>query len=223
MTSSYYPAPPRISWRDSPLVRVAGSALGWFVFVLSFTLLFQVAFSVMALGGSCASGGPYEIAVECPDAVALFAPLSIFMGLAGVGVGLFLSGGFGTPLTTWAWPILFCGLGAVFLFEFFGTGDPVGLILGLMFEIMGLVPLLLEFRASPQRAFIGQRSAGGAQFYEGDRARRSMTSRVTPNPEGAVRPGAGDVLLALVVAIGAGVLGYFVAGIWFASVAAVPA
>lgn len=223
MTSSYYPAPPRTSWRDSSFVRVAGSALGWFVFVLSFTLLFQVSFSVMALGGSCASGGPYEIAVECPDAVALFAPVSIFMGLAGVFAGLYLSQGFGTPLQTWAWPILFCGLGAAFLYAFFASGDPVGLIIGLMFEIMGVVPLIIEFRGSLQRVFIGIRTAAGNRFYEGPRARRSMLSPGEPNPEGSAPPTAGDVLLALAIAIGAGVLGYFVAGLWFASVAAVQA
>ena len=122
MTSSYYPAPPRTNWRDSPLVRIAGSAVSWFVFALSFTLLFQVSTSVLALGGYCASGGAYEIAVQCPDAVSFFAPLSIFMGLAGVFLGVYLSQGFGTPLQTWAWPILFCGLGGAFLFGFFVAG-----------------------------------------------------------------------------------------------------
>lgn len=220
MTSSYYPAPPRTSWRDSPLLRVAGSAASWFVFALSFTLLFQVSFSVMALGGSCASGGPYEIAVECPDAVAMFAPLSIFMGLAAVGIGMFFARGFGTPLTTWAWPILFCGLGGAFLYEFFGTGDPVGLIIGAMFEIMGVIPLILEFRGSPQRVLLGLRNASGARFYEGERARRSILSPGTPNPEGAVPPTAGDWLLALAITAVFAFLGYWVAGLWFAGVAA---
>ena len=220
MTSSYYPTAPRTTRRDSALVRVGGSALGWFVFVLSFTLLFQVSFSVMALGGSCASGGPYEIAVECPDSVALFAPLSIFMGLAGVFVGIFLAQGFGTPLQAWAWPILFCGLGAAFLTVFFTSGDPVGLIIGAMFEIMGVVPLILEFRGSPQRVFLGTRSSRGTRFYEGERARRSMLSPGTPNPEGALPPTAGDWLLAVVVTVVAGLLGYWVASLWFAAVAA---
>lgn len=220
MTSSYYPAPPRTTWRDSPFARLLGAAVSWFGFALSFTLLVQAVFGLMTIGGSCASGGPYEIAVECPDSVALFAPLSIFMGLAAVGFGLFLSGGFGTPVTTWAWPILFCGLGSMFLLAFFATGDPTGLIIGVVFEIMGLVPLVLEVRASGQRVVIGQRSLGGAQFYEGERARRSMTSRLTPNPEGAVRPTALDWLLALAVTAISVFLGYWVAALWFAAVAA---
>ena len=203
----------------SPLMRVTGSAVSWFLFALSFTLLFQVTFSVMALGGSCASGGPYEIAVECPDSVALFAPLSIFGGLIAAGIGGFFARGFGTPLTTWAWPILFCGLGGAFLYEFFGTGDPVGLILGLLFEIMGLVPLVLEVRASPQRVLLGQNAADGSQFYEGDRARRSMTSRGTPNPEGSITPTAGHWMTALAITVACAFLGYWVAGVWFAAVA----
>ncbi|MBN9239418.1 MAG: hypothetical protein BGO97_06985 [Micrococcales bacterium 70-64] len=219
MTSSYYPAPPRTTWRDSSLVRLLGSAISWFGFTLSFTLLLQAVFGLMAVGGSCASGGPYEIAVECPDSVALFAPLSIFMGLAAVGLGLFLSGGFGTPIATWAWPILFCGLGAMFLLAFFATGDPVGLIIGGVFEIMGLVPLVLEVRASVQRVILGQRSLMGTQFYEGERARRSMTSRLTPNPDGARRPTVLDWLLALAVTGVSGYLGYWVAAVWFAAVA----
>jgi hypothetical protein len=218
--TSYSSAAPAFSWRDSALVRVGASAASWFLFALSFTLLFQVTFSVMALGGSCASGGPYEIAVECPDSVAVFAPLSIFIGLFAVGISGVLARGFGTPLTTWAWPILFCGLGGAFLFVFFATGDPIGLILGGMFEIMGAIPLVLEIRASPQRVLLGQRAANGVQFFEGDRARRSLLSPNTPNPEGAVPATAGHWALALIVAIGFAVLGYWVAGVWFASVAA---
>jgi hypothetical protein len=213
--TSYSSAAPAFSWRDSALVRVGASAASWFLFALSFTLLFQVSFTVMALGGSCASGGPYEIAVECPEAVAAFAPLSIFLGLFAVGINAFFARGFGTPLTTWAWPILFCGLGAAFLYAFFASGDGVGLIIGVMFEVMGAVPLLLELRASPQRVLLGQRSANGTQFFEGDRARRSMLSPSAPIPAGA-----GHWLLALVVTAVFAFLGYWLGGLWFASVAA---
>ena len=217
--SSYSSAAPAFSWRDSALVRVGASAGSWFLFALSFTLLFQVTFAVMALGGSCASGGPYEIAVECPDAVAAFAPLSIFAGLFAVGVNGALARGFGTPLTAWAWPILFCGLGSAFLYVFFATGDPVGLIIGGMFVIMGAVPLVLELRASPQRLLLGQRAANGAQFFEGDSARRSMLSPSTPNPEGAISPTAAHWLLSIALTAAFALLGFWVAGVWFAAVA----
>lgn len=207
------------TWATSPLARVAGSAVSWFLFVLSFSLLFQVSTSVLALGGYCASGGPYEIAVECPEAVAGFAPLSIFGGLIAVGIGAFFTRGFGTPLTSWAWPVLFCGLGAAFLAGFFTAGDITGLIIGVVFEIMGLAPFLLELRASPQRLLIGQRAADGSQFYEGERARRSMTARGTPNPEGSVAASALHWLLALAITVVSGFAGYWLGTLWFAAVA----
>ena len=33
------------SWRDSPLVRIVGSAASWFLFSLSFTLLYLVSYN----------------------------------------------------------------------------------------------------------------------------------------------------------------------------------
>ena len=218
MTSSAITAP--TSWVTSTLTRVAGSAVSWFLFTLSFSLLFQVTVVVMALGGSCASGGPYEIAVECPESVAAFAPLSIFGGLIAVAVGAFFARGFGTPLTAWAWPILFGGLGGAFLWVFIVSGEVTGLIIGVMFLIMGLVPLALEVRASPQRILIGPTAADGSRFFEGARARRSMTARGTPNPDDAVRATPLHWLAALVVSLGFGFLGYWVAGVWFAAAVA---
>ena len=43
-------------------------------------------------------------------------PLSIFGGLAAVAIGVFFARGFGVPVVSWAWPILFVGLGGGFLF-----------------------------------------------------------------------------------------------------------
>jgi hypothetical protein len=184
------------TWRDSALVRIAGSAAAWFLFALCFSLLLQVSLVVMSLGGSCASGGPYDIAVECPD-------------------NAWFARGFGTPLTTWAWPILFVGLGGAFLLAFIFGQDIVGLIIGAMFIIMGLVPLVLELRGSPQRVFVGQFSASGKQFYEGESARRALMSPTEPNPEGSVAPTFFDWALALAITVGAVALGYLTAVAWF--------
>lgn len=200
-----------LTWRDLPVVRVAGSAASWFLFALSFGLLYQVSITVMQLGGSCASGGAYEIAVECPDNVAAFAPLSIFGGLIAVTIGVFLARGFGTPLSTWAWPILFIGLGSAFLLAFIFGQDVVGLIIGVMFVIMGLVPLVLEIRGSVQRIFIGQRDAEGNQFFEGERARASLLSPGAPNPDDAVPVNAGHWALALGITIVSIALGWLLA------------
>jgi len=201
------------NWRKTPLVRVLGSAASWFLFALCFTLLYSVSQVVMGLGGSCASGGPYEIAVECPDSVVAFAPLSIWGGLLAVGISLYFAQGFGTPLTTWGWPILFVGLGIAFLM----AGGAVGWGIGIMFVIMGLVPLVLELRASPQRVFLGSRNAAGAQFREGDKARRSLLSMGLPNTEDAVSPSGIDWLLSLMVLAVAAGGGYLVGVAWFAA------
>jgi hypothetical protein len=203
------------SWRNSALVRLAGSAVSWFLFSLSFSLLYQSTVGVMQLGGSCASGGPYEIAVQCPDNVALFAPLSIFGGLIAVGIAIAFAQGFGTPLTTWAWPILFVGLGSAFMLAFIFGQDILGLLLGGMFIVMGLVPIVLELRGSPQRVFLGQFAVNGAQFFEGDRARRTMMSPNQPNPDGAIRPTLPHWVLALVIVATMSVLGYLTAVAWF--------
>ncbi|MCU1440882.1 MAG: hypothetical protein JWP85_1879 [Rhodoglobus sp.] len=165
----------------------------------------------MGLGGSCASGGPYEIAVECPDNVAAFAPLSIYGGLLAVGISLFLARGFGTPLTTWGWPVLFIGLGLAFLL----ANELTGYIIGGLFVVMGAAPLLLELRGSPQRVFLGQRAANGVQFYEGERARRSLLSPTAPNPENAIQPTTAHWLVALAMPVLFGGLGIYVARLWF--------
>jgi hypothetical protein len=201
-------------WRDSPLARVLGSAASWLLFTLCFTLLWLVSTVVLGLGGSCASGGPYEIAVECPDGVALFAPLSIFGGLAAVVIAVALAGGFGLPLTTWAWPILFCGLGIGFLLSM----DVVGLVIGVVFEIMGLAPLLLSVRANPQRVFLGARSATGQPFYEGTNARGSILSPYAPHRDGAIGPRGDHWALALGVPLVAILGGYALAQLWFDAV-----
>lgn len=202
-------------WRSSSLTRVAGAALSWFLFALCFTLLFLSSTAVIGLGGFCASGGPYEIRVECPDSVVAFTPLSIIGGLIAVAISAFLAQGFGTPLVSWAWPILFCGLGAAFLGGFVLYQDITGLIIGVFFELMGLAPLVLEFRGSPQRVLLGQFAANGRQFYEGEKARRSLMARSAPNPDDAVRPTAAHWALSLGITVVFVFAGVQVAKAWF--------
>lgn len=119
--------------------------VSWAVFTMSFTLLSLSMRAVVAIGGYCAEGGPYEIATHCPDKTAYLTPLSIYMGLAAVGLGVFVTRGLGASLALFAWPVLFIGLSLNFLESGF---DPqgmaiIGLILGAMFFIMGAIPVLL--------------------------------------------------------------------------------
>jgi len=111
---------------DTPLRRIAGSLIGWLAFSFFFTLLVNAALTVMMQnGGFCAVGGPYEIAEGhgCSELVAWSAPVSIFGGLAAVGLGVWLGRGFGVPLVAWAWTILFVGLGIAFVIAFVSTWD----------------------------------------------------------------------------------------------------
>lgn len=194
-----------MSWRARPAVRIVGSAVSWFGLALCISLLLHVALIVMALGGSCAEGGAYEIAVECPEGVAALAPLSIWGGLASVAVWIFFAGGFGTPIPGWAWFVLFGGLSIPFSL----SGDPAGLIVAAVFFIMGIVPIGLELRANPIRTLIGTNDAKGNAFLFADNSRRSLLSSTAPL-DGVVEPNPGHWLLGLGVPVASSILGALV-------------
>jgi hypothetical protein len=207
-----------LAWARNPLGRVLGSFASWFLFSLCMSLLVQGMFGLMAVGGSCADGGPYVSAQPCPDAVALFMPLSVFGGLASVALALAFSNGFGVSLLDLAWPILFCGLGGGFLFAFAATGDPTGLIIGVLFEAMGLVPLVLALRASAQRVFLGAVNARGERFYEGETVRFSLVGVKYSTGDSTVPPTFGDWSASLLVWVLAMALGYYAAVAAYAAV-----
>lgn len=162
----------------SPLWRYLGSAASWLLFTFCFTLLAGGAIIVMGLGGFCASGGAYVIQTPCPDVVTWSVPVSIFGGLIAVGIGVIVASGFGTPLVSWAWPILFIGLGLAFA----GSGIVSGVdgivfdLLAVMFILMGGVPLVLELRADPQAFFLGTTKADGTRFISRETGHRSLYS-----------------------------------------------
>jgi len=162
----------------SPLWRYLGSAASWLLFTFCFTLLAGGAIIVMGLGGFCASGGAYVIQTQCPDVVTLTTPGSIFGGLIAVGIGALVAQGFGTPLISWAWPILFIGLGLCFGASgvFSGLDGIVFDLLAVMFVVMGGVPLWLELRADPQGFFLGTTNADGTSFITRDTGHRSIYS-----------------------------------------------
>lgn len=204
---------------DAPIWRVIGSIVSWLLFSTSFTLLYLGSSVVMGLGGSCASGGPYEIAVPCPDSVALFVPLSIWTGIIAVALGIFLARGFGPPLISWAWPVLFIGLGVAFLIASAQPGGITFLFLGLMFVAMGAVPLVIEFRASPQRLFLGLTNVAGARFTEGDSARTGIAGAIRRSgDEGeSIAPTGGDWSLSLGILAATVGLGVYLATLLFRS------
>lgn len=174
---------------DSPLWRLAGAVVSWVMFAFFFAGLYQSAALVIGLGGFCASGGPYVIETECPEAVIVFAPIGIFGMMAAVGVALFFARGFGVSLIAWVWPILFVGLGIQFILgAVSGVGIVSNIVVGVMFIVMGLVPVW--FLASSKAlgpTLVGGVSLSGARFrYEGT-ARRYFGLTPTAAEE-AVEP-----------------------------------
>jgi hypothetical protein len=115
------------------------------------TLIFLSMRAVMDVGGFCAEGGPYEIQTHCPEGTVLLLPLSIFGGLGSAALvgwkGSQIGGPFGA-LVALAWPALFISLGWNFLeYGLWPPGDDGGivwgwLIPGVIFEVMGILPLL---------------------------------------------------------------------------------
>ncbi len=107
------------------------------------TWLFLGMRAVMRVGGSCASGGPYEIATPCPQGVPLAMVGGIFGGLISLAVYAYKGLPFGPRLTRLAWSALFLSLGWNF-FEF-GLKTPGlsygWLFCGVLFALMGGLPL----------------------------------------------------------------------------------
>jgi hypothetical protein len=191
----------------TPAWRIIGSFLSWFLFVFSFAALFQTAGVVIGLGGFCASGGPYVIETECPESVVLFAPLGIFGMVIAVGIGLIVAGRFGTPLTDWAWPILFTGLGVQFILgATLGVAIITNVLLGVMFIVMGLFPLVVAIRAGVPPLLLGAVNVAGEPFAFEDRGRRSYIPRAVPDGE-PVDPTPLDGVIALGLTAIATVLG----------------
>jgi hypothetical protein len=201
-------------WRRTPIIRALGSFVSWFGFALCFSLLYLTAVTVTSLGGYCASGGPYAIEVECPENVVAFAPLSIWGGLIAVAIALVFAQGFGLPLIIWAWPILFVGLGWSFLQSFINYGDITGIVIGVMFVIMGLAPLLLALRAGWRSTLLGTTNLRGETF---DRSgERSGMWLPQARADDRVSPTAGDWAAAVLIAVLGIGLGYYAAQlVWF--------
>jgi hypothetical protein len=159
----------------TPAWRIAGSFAGWLIFTVAFLLFFQTAGVVGGLGGFCAAGGPYVIAVECPEAVVVFAPVGLFGALFGVAVAMFLARSFGTPLYLWAWPIAFVALGIQFIVGAFGGAAVViNVLIGLMFVVMGAVPFWYTIRGGAQPFLIGMGNVHGRLFSYRDTGRKSL-------------------------------------------------
>ncbi len=116
--------------------------------VCGMTMLFLGMRSVMEVGGSCGSGGPYVYVRPCPSGVPLAMIGGIWGGVAAFLAYLYLTFRYGVPSWIWlAWPALFLSLG--WNFVEFGFDPPGGglewgwIVCGVLFAVMGGGPLLL--------------------------------------------------------------------------------
>lgn len=104
--------------------------------------------AVAGVGGSCASGGAYEVATPCPGGswlIALAIPLMLISTFVGSGVGMTI----GAPaLLLPMWAFLFTSLGWNFLEFGFADGVEVGFIVcGVLSWAMALPAWLAMFAA----------------------------------------------------------------------------
>ena len=157
--------------RTPGLGAISGYLVGMGGLAFTLTILWLSMRAVMGIGGACASGGPYVPAVECPDAVVLLTPLSIF--------GIFIFGGLAAwgganlggkwiALIALGWPALFLSLGWNFLE--FGFNPPGGndgelvwswIFCGVVFVLMGGIPLVIGIRGASWAAGSHRAYAGG--------------------------------------------------------------
>lgn len=135
----------------------------------SLTILWISMRAVMDIGGMCASGGPFVVAVECPAGVEWLLPLSVFTGLGGVGLVAWFGGRIGprfAVVAALAWPALFLSLGWNFLE--YGLASPGGwdvswLLCGVLFMAMGGIPLLVAVRGIRRGGVSGRTRTATAQ------------------------------------------------------------
>jgi hypothetical protein len=177
ITTPTRPAPPWLAI-GAFLVGMAGVAG-------SITVVFLGMRSVLDVGGQCASGGPYVIAVPCPDGTWTL-PLAVFAGLGFVFLavtGWTKIGGLYASLPGLAWVGLFCSLGFNFLqWGIAPPADPtvdssgggiIFVLLGLMFEVMGIVPLITTLLGMRPGAAKDSVLFGGRSFTAADLQRNS--------------------------------------------------
>jgi len=160
------------SMRENARIATAGADKSWkrqllFHFTIvgvafAISLLYQAMRPIMRLGGMVASGGPYAIEHPAPSWVWIM-PVSILFGMACFFINLFCSRPEGVNLMPLAWPGLFLSLGWNFLeFAFAPPGGGLAwgwLVCGVLFVLMGGLPLLLAFK--PAREKIRSRLQNG--------------------------------------------------------------
>lgn len=153
--------------------------------VCGMTLLFLAMRSVMEIGGSCGSDGVHQPIRPCPEGVPLATLGGIFGGIVALFAYIWATVKYGATSWVWlGWPALFLSLGWNFLE--FGFDSPTGgglvwgwLICGVMFGLMGGVPLVL-FLKPLARALLPIGSGERKMVNTAPRPRREPVQLVEP-------------------------------------------
>lgn len=192
-----------------PVWRIAGAAGGWLVFAFLLALILRAVMTLMLLGGSCASGGPYVIAVECPTALLVVIPWAFFVGIAVTIAGAAISRGFGTQLLSWAWVLCFGGMGVASIIGGVLIGGVWFFITGAMFLLFAVPVLIYEFRSSPLRLFFGATNLRGQGFIVRTGDLRKMFRRKKQDFEQVVDATPADAVIALLATMPFAALGFW--------------
>jgi hypothetical protein len=139
--------------------------LSWALLAFAVTLIFTSARAVLAVGGVCAEGGPYVIAIPCPGNTSLLTTVGVFAFFIGTFLSLFGQRGFGVPAWGYGWAGLF-GFGAAAFFEAaVREGEWTWHLCGWIFTALalGAAPLLVIFWP---RSVLGSRALDGSEWHE---------------------------------------------------------
>lgn len=141
--------------------------LCWALIAFGITLMFQTSRTVLGIGGVCAEGGPYVIAVPCPPQATLFMSIGIVAVVGGSLASLFFQRGFGVPAWAYGWVAMFGFLAGAF-FEA-GIRENVWSwhLCGWIFVTLalGIAPLLYVFWPA---SVLGSRALDGSELSEGN-------------------------------------------------------
>ena len=164
----------RVNARITPMRTEKGRTRGLLfhstIFGVAFciSLLYLAMRPIMRLGGMVASGGPYAIEHPAPSWVWIM-PVAVILGMACFFINLFSGAADGVNLMPLAWPGLFLSLGWNFLeFAFAPPGGGFAwgwLVCGVVFVLMGGLPLLLAIKGAREKVRAQLSSEAGMKPY----------------------------------------------------------
>jgi hypothetical protein len=188
---------------------VLRTVIGLALMLLCATLMAYALYQLLQVG-TCASGGPYVSARECPAGTERLI-IAFFPAVLGLIAGAVVYGGRGDPPGSegggrrvnafiLVWILIFCGLSFASFWGVWGPdanpgpgGELGGLIVAFLFALMGLgaVPFIAPRRTGPAaRQAAMERIAGRVT----PRAWQHRASGVPPSAKSSAAAGGGDVV-----------------------------